>query len=71
MKKVPNDIEKVSNVQEKVLFDKVNSILENSAIMRIMKNNILKLFESLDENQVLDEKKLWKYQIVVLVMQEK
>lgn len=57
-KKVLNDTEKASNVQEKVLFDKLNYILENSAATRIMKNNILKLFEGLDENQVFGQKEV-------------
>ena len=57
-KKVLNDTEKVSNVQEKVLFNKLNYILENSAATRIMKNNILKLFEGLDENQVFGRKEV-------------
>lgn len=57
-KKVLNDTAKVSNTQKKVLFDKLKFILENSATTRIMKNNILKLFEGLDENQVFGRKEV-------------
>ncbi|MFQ9516643.1 MAG: ATP-binding protein [Eubacterium sp.] len=50
--KVLNNSKKVSNDIKKGLFDQLNYILDNSTTTRIMKNNILKLFEELDENQV-------------------
>ena len=56
--KVLNDTEKVSNAQQKVLFTRLNNILENSKTSRIMKNNILKVFEEVDENQVFGRKEV-------------
>lgn len=49
---------KVLNDTKKELFDQLNYILDNSTTTRIMKNNILKLFEELDENQVFGRKEV-------------
>ena len=48
----------MSNDTKKELFDQLNYILDNSTTTRIMKNNILKLFEELDENQIFGRKEV-------------
>lgn len=51
-KGVVSSDKKVSNNTKKELFDQLIYVLDNSTTTRIMKNNILKLFEELDENQM-------------------